>query len=165
MSVSHTCAMLMPSRLFEISDFVRAWLSGREYRDAHVDLKSYHEAVLAAFSKAFGFDLNTPPDYKGGLPDEDSLHGLFLQVARAYECTHSPFSSYLCGTKEISAMYQKYGEPLEESANSLRALHLRMMKELVSQIWDVEESRLISQQDLEAAGHPGWDAPDSIDYW
>ena len=155
----------MSSRTFDISDLVRAWLSQREYRNAHADLKSYHKAVLAAFSKAFGIDLNTPPDNKEGFPDEDGLHGLFLKVAHSYESTRSPFSCYMEGTREIAQVYQRYGDLLEGAATSLRALHLRMMVDLAGQIWGVEKSLQISQEELEACGHPGWNAPDPLDYW
>lgn len=152
-------------RTFDRSALIRAWLSHREYRNAHVDLKSYHELALAAFSKAFGIDLDTPPANKEGFPDENGLHGLFLQVVHAYENTVSPFSGYLEASKEISAVYQKYGESLTMAARSQRALHLKMMEDLVAQIWRVEESRQVSRQELEVCDHPGWDPPEPDDYW
>jgi hypothetical protein len=155
----------MSSSSFDSSDLVRAWLSQREYRNAHADLKAYHEAALEAFSKAFGICLEIPPENKEGFPDENGLHGLFLQVVRSYESTLSPFASYMCGTQEISEMYQKYGEPLEAAAASLRALHLKMMVELVERIWGGDMPHRVSQQELHDCGYPSGTAPDPVDYW
>ena len=143
--VSRSWFMPMSTHSFDTSDFVRSWLLQRKYRDAHADLKSCHETAFAAFSKAFGIDLNTPPDNPERFPDDDGLHRLFLGVAHAYEMTRSPFSGYLQGTREISEMYQQYGDPLETAATSLRCLHLKMMMDLITRIWGVEESRKVTQ--------------------
>jgi hypothetical protein len=151
-------------RTFDRSALILAWFSQREHRNAHEDLRSYHDAVNAAFTKAFGLNLDDAPE-KSPIPDEDGLHGLFLGLARSYERIRSPFSSYLCGTPEISEMYQKYGEPLEKAAASTRNLHLMMMVELVERIWGGNVPHRVSQQELEACGHPGWNAPDPVDYW
>jgi hypothetical protein len=157
----------MPSsnRSFDTCDFVQAWLSRRQYRNAHADLKSYHEAALAAFSKAFGIDLDVSPESKDGHQDGGGLHGLFLQVARRYESLESPFSDYLCAPREIADMYQQFGGPVEEALGTLRRLYLSMMAGLVERIWGQDASRQLSQEELEACGHPGWSAPDPLDYW
>lgn len=102
---------------------------------------------------------------KSPIPDEDGLHGLFLEVAGSYERIHSPFSSYMCGTREISEMYQKYSNPLDKAASAMRNLHLMMMLELVERIWGGDMPHRVTQQELEACGHPGWNAPNPVDCW
>jgi hypothetical protein len=47
----------------------------------------------------------------------------------------------------------------------MRNLHLMMMVELVERIWGGEVPHRVSKQELEACGHPGWNAPDPVDYW
>lgn len=156
--------MLPSTRTFDRSDLILAWLGRRKFRSAHEDLRNYHDAVYTAFTKAFGSDLGVPP-VKSPIPDEDGLHGLLLQVAQAYEELRSPFSNYMCGTPEISAIYRKYGEPLEAAATSMRNLYMMMLLELVELIWVGDSPHRVSREDLEACGHPGWNAPVVADYW
>lgn len=151
-------------RSFNRTDLLLAWFSQRKYRAAHDDLRTYHDAKFAAFSKAFRVDLNASPD-KDPFSDEDGLHGLLLNVAGSYEKIGSPFSGYLCGTRAISEMYQKFHEELDNAATVMRAVHINMMTELIEQIWGEDVPHRVDQKDIEAFGHPGWDAPDPIDYW
>jgi hypothetical protein len=151
-------------RTFDRSDLILAWLGRRKYSSAHEDLRNYHDAVHAAFTKAFGIDLDLPP-VKSPIPDEDGLHGLFLHVARAYEEVRSPFSNYMCGTREISGIYQKYSQPLETAAISIRNLHMMMLLELAELIWGSDSPHRVSRENLQASGHPGWNAPEPADYW
>lgn len=156
--------MKFSEHTFDRSALILAWLSLREHRNSHEDLRSYHDAVSKAFSEAFGIDLDVAPE-TCRIPDENGLHKLFLHAARSYETIRSPFSSFLCGTREISEMYQKYEEPLNHSAAAMRDLHLMMMLELIERIWNDDAPHTVVGKDLEACGHPGRSAPDPFDFW
>lgn len=158
--------MQLSEPTFDRSDLILAWLTRRRYRNAHEDLRSYHDAVATAFSKAFGIDLDTLPEREPS-SEENGLHGLFLNIVDSYEDVRSPFSNYMCGTREISEMYQKYGEPLKAAGQSLKKLHLMLMVELVERIWGWggDMPHRVSQQELDACGYPAGTAPDPVDYW
>lgn len=156
--------MNFSERTFDRSDLILAWLSQRENCNAHEDLRTHHDRVFAAFSKAFGIQLEASPE-KSQIMDEDGLHGLFIDTARSYEKLHSPFSSYLCGTPEISEMYHKHGELFNQAVASVRSLYLTMMTELIARIWGDDVPLNVRGTDLEACGHPGTSAPDPLDYW
>ncbi len=156
----------MPSltRTFDRSDMILAWLATRTTRSAHEDLRNYHDAVHASFTKAFGIDLDVPPA-KSPIPDEDGLHGLLLQIARAHEETRSPFSGYMCATREISGIYGKYSEPLEAAVMSMRNIHMKMLVDLVDLIWGCDARHRVDQEELVTCGHPGWNSPDPVGNW
>ncbi len=99
------------------------------------------------------------------MSDDDGLHRLLLDTARSYEKLGSPFSSYLCGTRQISEMYQKYGDPFNEAAAATRNLYLTMMIELVGRIWGDAVPHIVVGKDLEVCGHPNTNPPDPVDYW
>lgn len=151
-------------RTYDRSALILAWLAARKYRNAHEDLHRYHDAAYEAFAKAFGTRLDVPPD-DGPVPIDHGLHGLFLQVARSYEEIRSPFADYLCASREISEIYQKYREPLDKAAASMRDLYMMMLLELFERIWGGSAPHRVSQRELDGCGHPGINAPDPVDYW
>lgn len=151
-------------RTFDRSSLISAWFSQKKYRHAHQDLQSYHDAVYAALAKAFRINLDVAPGYSP-IARQDRLYDLFLDVIDSYEKIHSPFSSYMCGTPEISEMYQKYGKSLDEAAMAICHIHMKLLIELVERIWGADVPHRVSQQELENFGHPGWDEPDPVDYW
>ena len=156
--------MSFSERTFDRSALILAWLSQREHSNAHGDLRSYHDTIFAAFSKAFGIQLEVSP-VKGPMSDDGGLHRLLLDTARSCEKLGSPFSDYLCGTREISEMYQKYGEPFNQSVVSVRNLYLTMMVELIERIWGDDVPHEVVGKDLEACGHPVTNPPDPLDFW
>ena len=165
-SMGKPVSPIMPpiQRNFDRTDLIQAWLELRRYQNAHEDLQIYHQAASNAFSTAFGIDLEKAPEGVG-FPDESGLHSLFLNVAENYGATVSPFSGYMCATREIASVYQRFGEALEEVATSTRRLHKTVLVDLVGRIWGDEVPMCVSQEKLENCGHPGFNAPDPIDYW
>lgn len=140
-------------RTFDRYDLILAWLAQRQYRNAHKDLRAYHDAVNTAFAKGFGINVGLPPSKGTITEDDDGLHSFFVGVARSYEQVGSPFSSYLCGPRAISEMYQKYGEPFDNAAAAMRNLHLMMLVELVERIWGGGVPHRVSQSELAACGY------------
>ena len=54
---------------YVFTDFVDAWRGARRWENAHADIAGYHGDRYRAFSKAFGVDLNEPPDPGPPIPD------------------------------------------------------------------------------------------------
>lgn len=151
-------------RSFDRSDLILSWLSMRQYRKAHEDLRGYHESACGAFMKAFGMNLEaTVPSPE--MPDEKGLHALFMQVVGCYERTGSPFDAFYCSGTEVTDLYRKYGEPLRQAAANQRNLHMMILLELAERIWGGQAPHRVSRSELENHGHPGWKAPDPVDYW
>src|ERR1035437_5591459 len=159
-----THTMHTEHRPYDRSDLVSTWLEMRKYRNAHEDLRTYYVAAYSAFAKAFGIDLDVSP-LKSPHPELDFFHRFFLQVAFAYGEVRTPFSNYLCATKEIVALYQKHKRALAKVESSTCKLYMKMLLEMVGLIWGGDAAMQVSWDELVACGHPEGNAPDPVDYW
>lgn len=156
--------MSSTEKTYDRSDLILTWFQMRKYRTAHDDIRDFHSRAYVAFSKAFGIDLDVPPT-NSPILDEDGLYGLFLSITSAYERVRSPFAAYMCGTKQISELYQKYKGAIERTESSMRKLHMKMLLDLVERIWGGEAPHQVSEEELNVSGHPRGSAPDPADYW
>jgi len=152
-----------PERTFDRSALILKWFARKKYSDK--ELLAYHDAVYAAYSKAFEIDLDEFPQ-RGHYPNEDGLEGLFRGVVQACENARSPFVGYMCGTPEITDMYQRYRSSLDAAITRLQHLHLMMLVELVERIWGGgDKPHHVSQANLDACGYPQSPEPDPVDLW
>jgi hypothetical protein len=152
-----------PETTFDRSALALKWFERKKH--GNKELLAYYDAVYAAYSKAFQIDLDVFPP-RGHYPDEDGLEGLFRGVVQAYENARSPFAGYMCGTGEITDLYQRYGSSLDASITRLQHLHLMMLVELVERIWGGgDKPHHVTQADLDACGYPQSPAPDPFYFW
>lgn len=71
----------------------------------------------------------------------------------------------MCGTPEITEIYQKYKDVFNNSALAMRNTHLVMMVELIQLNWGDLIPHKVSHDELIAHGYPQGSIPDPIDYW
>lgn len=65
-------------RTFDRSDLILAWLAQTQYRNAHEDLRVYHDAANVAFGRAFGINVYLPPD-NDTTADDEGFYGFLLK--------------------------------------------------------------------------------------
>lgn len=155
----------MNPRTYNTRDFLDAWFAKRRYQNAHEDLKGYHAAVYHAFSQAFGIDLEFPPTQNDPSFEKRDLHASFMMTALSLENLKSPFAGVMAGSQSFVEIYQKYRETMHEKLYDLQLVYLSILDEFIQHIWTDQCSGEVSSEQLIECGHPGWKAPDPIDYW
>jgi hypothetical protein len=175
------------NRTFAFAHLFDAWSGAREYGLKHPDLAEHHTRRYAAFSKAFGVDLNTEPTSAPPVPEwavetlarfgrrhgdaagegwHEWVHRLALQTEERGRSIHSPFSAYLEAPLGVIAANARFGGPIGERVHALRAELRSVAFELLCALFPEAADRRVSAAEVRACGFdPDTPAPDPDDYW
>lgn len=149
---------------FDSLDFLHAWLKGQECKDAHHDLRDYHERVAAAFCRVFQVDMtDMAPDPQSHA--EDCMVELFRSVVEARSKCRSPFSFYLQAPRELGDLYRRHGKSIDQTNASLRQQYDELLLELLEMTKGIKDTHTIPRELLVQCGFPEGPAPAEIDYF
>lgn len=173
---------------FSFVDLVRAWRGWKRWGSAHPDLVDFHRSRYAAFSVAFGVDLDQAPKVGPPMPTwvveqvfrwrgQDGLereaehwhhevHQFALRAEKQSRALHSPFSVYLEAPLAIIAAQQRFASDVDPRVVELRRALDAMVLDLVRALHPEAAGRQISADELRANGFdPNRREPDPDEFW